>query len=82
MTASRAWATDYTNDTGKAIYIYVWQGVGNSCSIQLYIDGVQLSTQYSSSIAVENFLTAVIPNGSVYKITYTVGALTKWHELR
>lgn len=80
MTASRANGTNYTNSTGRIIYLSANGSAGATSSIQILIGGVVIS---SSSFSVGGSTGASsacipIPNGAIYS---TNGAVS-WFELR
>lgn len=94
VTASRAFNTDYTNSTGRAIMVSV---VGNgpsgtvAGSINLSVGGMSVdvsptndnvgSGNYGSS---QGTVQAIVPTNSIYRVTSTGAANTvgAWRELR
>lgn len=87
MTASRAASTDYTNNTGKPIFISVyWYGAPNQGAMRLLVDGMIIGRQGVVSVASAGMhatMTAIIPNGSTYRAETEIGgSLQTWYELR
>jgi hypothetical protein len=84
VTGSRALNTDYTNSTGKPIFIafnYVdTDGTNNST---ITVSGIEVSSSRINTEAISGHLTlnAIVPNGEVYKIQSS-SAMRKWLELR
>lgn len=88
--ASRAVATDYTNNTGKPIFVSVGieaAGADNAPTrAQLLVDGVTVM-DFGMSVSGTNreygAASAVVPAGSVYRLNWiVVGTLYTWAELR
>lgn len=91
VTGSRALATTYTNTTGRPIQIIVSALSATSAasgSVQLLVDGVQLSaastTEASGAtwLSIWGVVTAIIPAGSTYRVNQTQSNLNSWFELR
>ena len=89
MTASRIFGTDYTNDTGRPIYVSIDFGTANATevntSLRIQIDGLTITeprlliNQYSTLVAY-----LIVPAGSIYNATGIQGVATLdlWRELR
>ena len=88
MTASRAKDVTYTNSSGKAIFISVTNTdtTGLVTGFTISVDGSIIAETYSyvgsTSIPRSN-LTAIIPNGSTYKVAlHGLDTIHLWWELR
>ena len=87
MTASRAFATTYTNTTGRPIQLMVTTYSTNSNAvIQLNINGtlVYYPGNAISTNGTNGVVGPIIPNGATYSFTnnYLTSALQYWWELR
>jgi len=87
VTSSRASGTTYTNSTGKPIFISVnGSGAPNNGAMSMTIDGVLIGRQGFQSISSGTSnatMTAIVPNGSTYKVDNVSGwSLSIWAELR
>ena len=84
VTGSRTSGTTYTNSTGKPIVFNVTGAAGAlSSGVTLVVAGVTVCS-WSSSDPVNGSTigaSAVVPSGATYSAT-TVGALSRWTELR
>lgn len=86
-TGQRFFNTNYTNTTGKFIFVSVsvQQSSGNNIAgLSLYISGVlvaRASSRYSEQEKTAN-VSAIVPPGATYAITDTTGFLLSWAELR
>lgn len=82
QTASRANATNYTNTTGRTIFVSVWltNSSGGAQTGSLSVSGVAINNN-GCAIGGETYsLQALVPAGAVYRID-AAGTLTKWFEL-
>jgi len=89
MTASRTGGVTYTNSSGKAIFISVTDTdtEGNTLTFSIYVDGSKIAeTLFAIGNAVTPYsnLTAIIPNGSTYKVVLNnlYDTIHLWWELR
>lgn len=89
VTASRAFATTYTNNTGRPIQVTVrvLQNSGASSSqAALTVNGVVVnwSTQLEANFLVTSAITYSIPNNATYSVSVINGAmlLSSWIEYR
>lgn len=85
VTASRASGVNYTNSTGRPIFVQI-TGRNASAQGRAYVDSVPVGgfTQ-SSSGTVLSTVSFVVPSGSTYNITSTItvtGGDPMWAELR
>lgn len=85
FTGSRAWATTYTNTTGRPIQISITArdpSVGN-LYMALWVGGVKLAEQYHGA-SVQAAVTAIVPPGATYKVERADNndTITSWMELR
>jgi len=84
MTASRAWATTYTNASSKmrVVSVHVRDPAGGNLSASLYVNGELWAKAYMSS-ASETTLMALVPPGGTYSIYRedTNDLIVKWTEL-
>lgn len=85
LTASRAFSTNYTNSTGRTIYVQIAAlgtgGTGGGFTV--LIDGVEAA--YSNQAYTNNARVVAgiaVPPGAVYRANPTAAALLKWMELR
>ncbi|WP_082143197.1 phage tail protein [Pseudomonas fildesensis] len=85
VTASRAWATTYTNNTGKPIQVNVVarDPVAGNFSISLYVGGVKIAETYLSASS-QNWVSGIVPPGATYRAERqdTNDTITTWAELR
>ena len=91
MTSSRSVGVTYTNNTGKPIMVFITIvpttiGAGGYCII--FTNGVAIASAgngsgASNSIFYYSQLSALVPNGSTYKITVgSAATVHSWSELR
>ena len=82
--ASRAYATTYTNSTGKPIQIMVAaSNTGATFNITLTISGVVAAYQAGTTAGNTLMVSGIIPNGATYSVTVTtMSAALYWAELR
>ena len=85
VSASRAFGTTYTNNTGRPIQVSVYVEVtAANLFVFLVVDGLTVGITGSSGAANNGGygqLTATIPNGSTYAVTGSA-ATRGWKELR
>ena len=87
VTVSRVVGTTYTNTSGKPIFvqIYCLMAVAN-VNWGITVDGARRSGQRTDAWSANsrNTVQAIIPNGSTYSVSATIGSITldTWHELR
>jgi len=77
VTGSRAQNTNYTNSTGKPIFIYIAIDAGTRDLNAITVDGVGVGAEASSNMRPNQF---IVPNGSVYRVDNATIAI--WTELR
>jgi len=87
VTGSRSAGTTYTNSTGKPIFISVYgSGAPNNGAMSMTIDGVLIGRQGFQSISSGTSnatMTAIVPNGSTYRVDNVSGwGVAIWAELR
>lgn len=80
VTSSRTKGATNTNSTGKPIFVIIKGAQGGDTTATLSIDGVSIMSSGTRTDAVW----FVVPNGSTYNYTDTVGGTNayKWVELR
>lgn len=80
VTASRVANTNYTNTTGRPIFVSV-NASGAQRSLTLVVDGINVSSSgVDASLSNNgNDVQAIVPPGSVYSVTNTFNV---WIELR
>lgn len=79
VTGSRAGNIVYTNTTGKSI---VWNLSRNKASLgDMEVDGVVVNEMYDEEGNPMGNATAIVPDGSTYEFTGTIGVFY-WAELR
>jgi len=84
MTASRSAGVVYTNTTGRSIYLSISTMNGSpatTSTVAMVIDGLVLNYAGSQSNR-RSAISAVIPNGSTYKVILMATVLQYWTELR
>lgn len=83
VTASRANATNYTNNTGRTIVMVV-EGVAsaNAGRIDYTVDGVAFSPTSGVNLGVTSTGMVIIPPGDVYRVDVVSSSIAKWRELR
>ena len=85
VTGSRAGGTTYYNTTGKPILVSVYSNTASVAAVvmSMTVSGVVVSYWYGSASG--NFVgcvSAVVPPGGSYSVTFTLGTLGQWNELR
>lgn len=82
VTSSRASKTTYTNDTGKPILVTI-SACGNSASGNFVVDGVNVAIiGYNGNTTIIRPVSVIVPAGSTYRVSETIGSLFMWSELR
>ena len=83
VTASRAVGTTYSNNTGKPIMVSIvtspQSGIDNH---YLYVGNVIVSGYLDQTNGDHTPFSAIVPNGSTYRLTTGSGQLMRWVELR
>jgi hypothetical protein len=83
VTGSRALSTDYTNTTGRTIFIHVVvTTTGAGGSLTATIGGVTFESTQGYTTSARAHLSLPVPPGVVYRITGNSANLTNWRELR
>ena len=88
LTASRASATTYTNSTGKPIQVSFTAISGGAGDAQaaLTVGGVLIQrlrgVPPNASFTDGGIVTAIVPNGTTYSITFSGATTAIWAELR
>ena len=78
----RAMNTTYTNTSGKPIVVSVFAVFAYSTSMSLLVDGLQVAYKIESyTNSLTNNVSAIVPNGSTYRVNCAVAA-SSWMELR
>jgi hypothetical protein len=82
VTASRASGTNYTNSTGRPIFISVkWNR--DDGTLSLTVDGLEIGRTGTTAGPQFYTLTAIVPAGSTYSATASgSGGTLSWYELR
>lgn len=82
VTSSRASKTTYTNDTGKPIMVVV-SANGSLADANFIVDGVAVALiGYHPSATIVRPVSAIVPAGSTYRVSNTIGSPYMWSELR
>jgi hypothetical protein len=84
VTASRANNTNYTNTTGRPIWVSVLTSgsAANAQTNRLYCDNIIIADMNNDS-NFQALLTGIIPPGSVYKVILGASnGFVRWIELR
>jgi hypothetical protein len=81
VSASRASAVNYTNSTGKPIMVNIVTNP-TTTTVSLTVDGVTVAVSLNTpdTVATRDNLSAMVPNGSVYRLS--AGVFEEWAELR
>ncbi|MFC4623078.1 head fiber protein, partial [Comamonas nitrativorans] len=90
LTGSRAANTNYTNTTGRAIFVHVLTAHISNGSANLEVGGVLVSHESAAIGGGQNnnlraVLTAVVPDGGTYKVSAGIWGgpyIESWVELR
>ena len=84
VTSSRAYNTEYTNSTGKPIFVYTVWTVGTGEDIKFFIGGVtQVGALYTNAVNGRGSMSFIVPNGLTYKCDGGgTATLRGWFELR
>lgn len=83
VTASRNSGTNYTNSTGRAIFVSAVNSSISGGGLTAVVSGVTVANPLNSTESVRLLCAFVVPNGATYSITLAGGAsFTKWAELR
>lgn len=87
VTSSRAFATTYTNSTGRPIFIWVQglsAGVSGNKAVSLIIDTVLIISNGFFTSTGNNYplVSGIIPNGATYSVSADGVSLDRWVELR
>jgi hypothetical protein len=77
VTGSRAQNTNYTNSTGKPIFIYIVIDEGTLDLSAITVDGVGVGAEANNNMRPNQF---IVPNGSVYRVDNAT--ILIWTELR
>ena len=83
VTSSRSVGVTYTNNTGKPIMVSIvtssQSGIDNH---YLYVGNVIVSGYLDQTNGDHTPFSAIVPNGSTYRLTTGSGQLVRWVELR
>lgn len=82
QTSIRTFNTNYTNDTGRPIYVSVaTYATSTANSTYAIVGGVQVNNLAIPSGTISYF-SFIVPAGSVYRVVTNNGTLSLWAELR
>ena len=83
VTGARAFATDYTNNTGKALFFGVSGQSSANANLELFVGGVSVAISYIT-LGQASFAGCVVPTGSTYRATISSGTptLQRWVEYK
>lgn len=82
QTSIRTFNTDYTNNTGRPIYVSVATYATNTGnSTYALVGSVQVNNLAILSGTISYF-SFIVPDGAVYRVVTNNGALSLWAELR
>ena len=83
VTTSRVVGTTYTNNTGKPIMVsIVTSSQSGTDNHYLYVGNVIVSGYLDQESGDHTPFSAIVPNGSTYRLTTESGQLMRWVELR
>ena len=85
-TSSRAFNTNYTNSTGRAIMVSFICTTGTGDNIQVNVGGLSFGDEYTNQSNGREMSSFIVPDNTVYRINGNTGSTTpvlqKWVELR
>ncbi len=84
VTGLRVENTNYTNSTGRPIFVSIDSSVGQTGVVTIYVDGSPIGEYSVSTSNSRMTLSCIVPAGSVYKIAHVGGAffaINSWYEL-
>lgn len=85
VTANRAWATTYTNTTGRPIQVSITarDPAAGNLYIGLWVGGVRVAEHFYGA-SMQSAATAIVPPGATYKVERADNndTITSWLELR
>lgn len=79
--SDRTISTNYTNTTGRPIAVSVATNNAAANGMVIQVDGIVVSMSSVTS-GPDGSVFAIVPNGSVYRVTGSVTPLAYWAELR
>ena len=85
LTGSRSAGTNYTNSTGRPIFVLVSTSVGQTGVVTAYVDGNPIADYSVSTSNSRITLSFIVPDTSTYKIDHAGGSffnINSWNELR
>jgi hypothetical protein len=84
VAGSRAFATTYTNSTGKPIMVNIALTMAASSVTTLTVGGIVVGRLNTNAPGTSASFSAAVPTGTTYILTNTVGAntISEWAELR
>lgn len=82
VSASRANTTNYVNNTGKPIMVNVQYNQTGNNGAALLVDSVTVSQGAQQGVATGNMVSAIVPNGSTYRLNAGTNGFIIWAELR
>lgn len=84
VTALRAAATLYQNDTNKPIQVYISVSAGSGDeNVRFYVNGLEVFYAQNDSVGDNITVSIIVPPGNSYQLTKSnPGSIAKWVELR
>ena len=83
VTSNRSFETTFTNTTGRPIMVIITLRGSSGSEALLVIDGVTVySCKQENTDFTRTPTTAVVPNGSTYRLNNPALAIDRWVELR
>jgi hypothetical protein len=84
VAGSRAFATTYTNSTGKPIMVDIALTMAASSVTTLTVGGIVVGRLNTNTAGSNASFSAIVPTGTTYILTNTIGAntISEWTELR
>jgi hypothetical protein len=82
VTASRAFATLYTNSTSQTIWVMVNGRATGLSALSCTVDGVVCNNISVGTSGYDASITFPVPAGKTYRADFTSASLIKWMELR
>lgn len=79
VTASRAAATTYTNNTGRPIQVSITLNANGPGNRQLTVGGLSISRDLANATGASVYFDVIVPIGATYSFS---GTFTSWYELR
>lgn len=81
VTASRTKGVQYTNDTGRPIFVAVSRQIGAN-TMSAAVNGMTIMACQGYGLSDQDVLSFIVPPGATYSITASAASVALWAELR